>query len=294
MAGHGLDIPDHRSRILDAPSWSQQADLSSAWSASTCARPSCSHRDALASTFTLKELVRRGRRRRAPPRRRGPRPRGSARAAVGPPRDRPARRSATTTTTWPTRSAAPMADYDRGRRRDRRPARPTCSSSPGLGRHEPEAARVHEGRHRLRPRRLRAEGAPGRRARRASATRSLDLGTHSEESVDYPPICAAVGPRRGARATPTAASSSAAAGQGEQIAANKVRRRPRRALQRPLHGPPGRASTTTPTCCRWAAASWPRAGRRDPRAVARHRLRGRPPRSAALAQIADIEHEERR
>jgi ribose 5-phosphate isomerase B len=49
-----------------------------------------------------------------------------------------------------------------------------------------------------------------------------DLGTHSEEPVDYPPICAEVGR--------TVASGGAergivlgGSGQGEQIAANKVR-----------------------------------------------------------------------
>ncbi len=49
-----------------------------------------------------------------------------------------------------------------------------------------------------------------------------DLGTHSSESVDYPPICAAVG-----RAVATGAADRGivlgGSGQGEQIAANKVR-----------------------------------------------------------------------
>jgi ribose 5-phosphate isomerase B len=48
-----------------------------------------------------------------------------------------------------------------------------------------------------------------------------DLGTHSEESVDYPPICAAVG-----RAVASGAAERGivlgGSGQGEQIAANKV------------------------------------------------------------------------
>ncbi len=48
-----------------------------------------------------------------------------------------------------------------------------------------------------------------------------DLGTHSEESVDYPPICAAVG-----RAVTGGAAERGivlgGSGQGEQIAANKV------------------------------------------------------------------------
>jgi ribose 5-phosphate isomerase B len=49
-----------------------------------------------------------------------------------------------------------------------------------------------------------------------------DLGTHSEVPVDYPPICAAV-----ARAVVSGAADRGIAlggsGQGEQIAANKVR-----------------------------------------------------------------------
>lgn len=49
-----------------------------------------------------------------------------------------------------------------------------------------------------------------------------DHGTHAEESVDYPPICAAVG-----RAVATGSAERGVvlggSGQGEQIAANKVR-----------------------------------------------------------------------
>jgi ribose 5-phosphate isomerase B len=50
----------------------------------------------------------------------------------------------------------------------------------------------------------------------------LDHGTHSEETVDYPPICAGVG-----RAVVEGAADRGivlgGSGQGEQIAANKVR-----------------------------------------------------------------------
>lgn len=49
-----------------------------------------------------------------------------------------------------------------------------------------------------------------------------DLGTHSREVVDYPPICAAVG-----RAVASGAAERGVvlggSGQGEQLAANKVR-----------------------------------------------------------------------
>ena len=48
-----------------------------------------------------------------------------------------------------------------------------------------------------------------------------DLGTHDEESVDYPPICAAVG-RAVASGTADRGIVLGGSGQGEQIAANKV------------------------------------------------------------------------
>jgi ribose 5-phosphate isomerase B len=48
-----------------------------------------------------------------------------------------------------------------------------------------------------------------------------DLGTHSEEAVDYPPICQAVG-RAVAAGTADRGIVLGGTGQGEQIAANKV------------------------------------------------------------------------
>lgn len=50
----------------------------------------------------------------------------------------------------------------------------------------------------------------------------VDLGTNSEESVDYPPICAAVG-REVASGRADRGIVLGGSGQGEQIAANKVR-----------------------------------------------------------------------
>lgn len=50
----------------------------------------------------------------------------------------------------------------------------------------------------------------------------LDLGTHSDESVDYPPICAAAG-RAVVRGEAERGIVLGGSGQGEQIAANKVR-----------------------------------------------------------------------
>ena len=49
-----------------------------------------------------------------------------------------------------------------------------------------------------------------------------DLGTHSSDSVDYPPICAAVG-RAVAKGEAERGIVLGGSGQGEQIAANKVR-----------------------------------------------------------------------
>jgi ribose 5-phosphate isomerase B len=49
----------------------------------------------------------------------------------------------------------------------------------------------------------------------------LDLGTHGTESVDYPPICAAVG-RAVAKGDAERGIVLGGSGQGEQIAANKV------------------------------------------------------------------------
>jgi len=50
----------------------------------------------------------------------------------------------------------------------------------------------------------------------------LDLGTHSVERVDYPPICAAVG-RAVVDGDADRGIVLGGSGQGEQIAANKVR-----------------------------------------------------------------------
>ena len=81
-----------------------------------------------------------------------------------------------------------------------------------------------------------------------------DLGTDSTEPVDYPPICAAVARavvrRRGRRRHRARRQRPGRADLGQQGA-----RRPRRALQRPLHRTTWRASTTTRTCSRSARAS---------------------------------------
>ena len=51
---------------------------------------------------------------------------------------------------------------------------------------------------------------------------AIDLGTHTEESVDYPPICAAVG-RAVVGGDAERGIVLGGSGQGEQLAANKVR-----------------------------------------------------------------------
>jgi ribose 5-phosphate isomerase B len=51
---------------------------------------------------------------------------------------------------------------------------------------------------------------------------AVDLGTHSTDSVDYPPICAAVA-RTVVRGEADRGIVLGGSGQGEQIAANKVR-----------------------------------------------------------------------
>jgi ribose 5-phosphate isomerase B len=50
----------------------------------------------------------------------------------------------------------------------------------------------------------------------------IDLGTHTEEAIDYPPICAAVG-REVVAGRADRGIVLGGSGQGEQIAANKVR-----------------------------------------------------------------------
>ena len=106
-----------------------------------------------------------------------------------------------------------------------------------------------------------------------------DLGTDSEDAVDYPIYCSAVG-REVAAGRAERGIVLGGSGQGEQISANKVQGRARRALQRPLHRPSTRAATTTPTCCRSAPASWGRAW------PTRSSGSGSPPTSKAAATSA--------
>src|SRR5438128_10754957 len=57
---------------------------------------------------------------------------------------------------------------------------------------------------------------------KADGHRVDDIGTHSEEPVDYPPICADVG-RAVAAGRADRGIVLGGSGQGEQLAANKVR-----------------------------------------------------------------------
>ena len=63
-----------------------------------------------------------------------------------------------------------------------------------------------------------------------------DFGTHSDASVDYPPICAAVG-RAVVAGKADRGIVLGGSGQGEQIAANKVRGVRAALVQRSLYGP---------------------------------------------------------
>ena len=85
----------------------------------------------------------------------------------------------------------------------------------------------------------------------------VDLGTDSEQSVDYPPICAEVG-RAVARGDADRGIVLGGSGQGEQIAANKVRG-VRAALCNDLYtARMSRAAQRRQRPRRSAAASWPR------------------------------------
>jgi ribose 5-phosphate isomerase B len=55
----------------------------------------------------------------------------------------------------------------------------------------------------------------------AAGHEAIDLGTHSEEPVDYPPLCAAAA-RAVVRGDAVLGVVLGGSGQGEQIAANKV------------------------------------------------------------------------
>ena len=74
----------------------------------------------------------------------------------------------------------------------------------------------------VRSRRFRPQGAPRRASCATRGTRVVDFGTDSTEPVDYPPFCAAVGRavRDGDAEVGIVVGGS---GQGEQLAANKVR-----------------------------------------------------------------------
>ena len=119
-----------------------------------------------------------------------------------------------------------------------------------------------------------------------------DLGTDSEEPVDYPPICAAVGRAVVARATPSAGIVLGGSGQGEQIAANKVHgvraalcndlytAAHSRAAQRRQRAVDRRAASSPPG---WPTRSCGSGSTRRSKAAATQRR---------IDQIADIENEE--
>ncbi len=106
-----------------------------------------------------------------------------------------------------------------------------------------------------------------------------DHGTNSEASVDYPPICLAVA-RAVAEGRADRGIVLGGSGQGEQIAANKVRGHPRGALQRSVHGAPvARAQRRKCALDGWTHRGVRTRGR-DRRALAHDGLRRRPPPAA--------------
>ncbi len=104
-----------------------------------------------------------------------------------------------------------------------------------------------------------------------------DHGTHSTASVDYPPICAAVG-RAVASGEAERGIVLGGSGQGEQIAANKVDG-VRAALCNDLYtARMSRQHNDANVLVDRGTHRGRAVGRRDPRVVAGDRLRRRPPR----------------
>ena len=114
-----------------------------------------------------------------------------------------------------------------------------------------------------------------------------DLGTDSEESVDYPPICAAVG-RPVATGEADRGIVLGGSGQGEQIAANKVRG-VRAALCNDLYtARMSREHNDANVLSMGGPHRGAPAGRRDPDAVAHTPFEGGR-HERRIAQIAEIE-----
>ena len=97
-----------------------------------------------------------------------------------------------------------------------------------------------------------------------------DRGTHSEASVDYPPICADVGPR-GRRRTGRPRDRARRKRPGRADRRQQGPRRARGALQRSLHGPPVARAQRRQRARDGRPDRRVRARRRDPRTLARAR-----------------------
>ena len=103
----------------------------------------------------------------------------------------------------------------------------------------------------------------------------IDLGTDSEEPVDYPPICAGVG-KEVAAGRAERGIVLGGSGQGEQISANKVRG-VRAALCNDLYTAEySRRHNDANVLSIGARASWPRVSPTRSSGLARHRVRRRP------------------
>ena len=105
---------------------------------------------------------------------------------------------------------------------------------------------------------------------------AIDLGTDSTESVDYPPICAAVARTVVARRR-RPGHRARRVGPGRADRRQQGPGRPGRAVQRPLHRPHEPRAQRRQRAVDGRPHRRRGSGRRDPRALARHRLRGRPP-----------------
>ena len=189
------------------------------WSASTPARRSCSCPTSFRHTFTLKELVRRGESV-------GPRRHGAGRGLDGadlarPPPARPARRvEPTTTSPIPIRRSARVYAATAAELDDlvARLTSACCGARCARANGRPDV----RDRHRIRSCRLRPEATPRRRPSAGLGHDVIDLGTDSDASVDYPAFCAAVG-RAVVRGDAERGIVIGGSGEGEQLAANKVR-----------------------------------------------------------------------
>ena len=278
MADRGLDLSAPREPPDGRATCSRRADLVIAMAREHVREAAVLVPDALAQDLHPQGAGPRRRRRSG---RAAPTSRSTPGSAASPPHARPARWSA-----WATTTQLDVADpvgRGRGRLRGHRrparpPARPTVVDLAFPARTPRRRSSAREGRHRSRPRRRATSRRTSSRSSSALGHEPIDLGTHSTESVDYPPICAAVG-RAVVAGEADRGIVLGGSGPGRADRRQQGARRAGRAVQRSLHGPP------EPRAQRRQRARDGRPHRRrgprhrDPRAVAHHPVRRRPPRA---------------